>query len=294
MHIRAHNDVDHQYLEVLQELLYSGLPREGRNARTYAKFGRQLRFRLEAGFPLLTTKRVNFHAIVVELLWFLRGGTNVRFLHHHGVHIWDKWADENGDLGPVYGAQWRSWPNQPGDPHKQLSHIDQIGNVLTSLRDSPYSRRHIVTAWNPAEVDNMALPPCHCLFQFNVRPEDPLRLTSGDIAGKPKYLDCQLYQRSADWFIGVPFNIASYALLTQLIARELDLIPGEFIHTFGDLHLYDQHLVQAKVQMRRSDQMTLLPEVEVSPGVGLFDLTSDHFTLHGYHPQPAIKAEAVE
>ena len=268
------NNADTQYLQVLDKLLTHGVYRQGRNGGTYGLFGEQLRFDLSEGFPLLTTKKVHFHSIVVELLWFLRGDTNVKFLHDHGVTIWDEWADQNGDLGPVYGMQWRKW-SVNGDPFDCRS--DQIANVIAGLKADPHGRRHIVSAWNPAEVDDMALPPCHCLFQFHVA------------NGK---LSCQLYQRSADWFLGVPFNIASYALLTHLIAEEVGLKVGEFIHTFGDLHLYENHVKQAHEQLAR--QPLLLPSLHIQRRP-LLDPEHGYqvqdISIIKYHPHPAIKAE---
>jgi thymidylate synthase len=269
------NAADEKYLFILKELLYKGERREGRNGVTHGLFGRQMRFDLSAGFPLLTTKRVHFHSIVVELLWFLRGETNIKFLKDHGVSIWDEWADENGDLGPVYGSQWRSWPNPKGVwRNGNPTPIDQIERLIDGLKRDPYGRRHIVTAWNPAEIDEMALPPCHCLFQFYV--------------GNGK-LSCHLYQRSADWFLGVPFNIASYALLTHIIAAEVGLEVGEFIHSFGDLHLYDNHVEQAKEQIRRPPLR--LPRLKLVASGQPWEWTPDNFVLEGYDPHPAIKAE---
>jgi len=287
------NDADEQYLATLRTLTpgnpqglhgyYGGCNfREGRNGGTHSRFGTQLRFDLSKGFPLLTTKRVHMKAIIVELLWFLRGGTNIRWLQDHNVRIWDEWADENGDLGPVYGSQWRNWPRYHtypgGEVWKMETPFDQIANVIKSIREQPYGRRHIVTAWNPAEVDDMALPPCHVMFQFYV---------SND--GK---LSCHLYQRSADWFLGVPFNIASYALLTQLIARECYLDVGDFVHSFGDYHLYHNHVEQATLQLSR-EPMRHLPKVEVdyAPGQTLFDLEPAQFQLVGYASHPKIDAE---
>jgi thymidylate synthase len=260
-----------QYLELLDECLVDGIFRNGRNGGTHGLFGRQIRFDLNAGFPLLTTKKINFHAIVVELLWFLRGDTNIAFLHEHGVRIWDEWADGNGDLGPIYGKQWRTWTGWFG------KNIDQITKVIDGLKRDPFGRRHIVTAWNPAEIDDMALPPCHCLFQFFV---------GGD--GK---LSCQLYQRSADIFLGVPFNIASYALLTHLIAREIGRSVGEFIHTFGDVHLYDNHVEQAAIQLDREPRPFPTLNLPIRENhVGIFDLAPAAITLDGYNPHPAIAA----
>lgn len=265
------NDVDRQYLDTLRRLLRDGSYREGRNGGTYSLFGHQMRFDLRDGFPLLTTKRVHFKSIVVELLWFLRGDTNTRYLREHGVTIWDEWADANGNLGPVYGAQWRSWITVRRD--MGFGAIDQIANVIASLKADPYSRRHIVTAWNPAEIDDMALPPCHCLFQFYV--------TDGRIS-------CQLYQRSADWFLGVPFNIASYALLTHLIAREVGLEVGEFVHTFGDFHLYASHVNQAQEQLSRAPH--LLPTIGIAE-LPLHLLEPHHIGIIDYNPHSLIKAE---
>ena len=230
-----------------------------------------MRFDLAEGFPLLTTKRVHLKSVVYELLWFLRGDTNIQYLKQHGVSIWDEWADERGELGPVYGQQWRSWPAADGRT------IDQIGHVVESIRKNPDSRRLIVTAWNPAEVEKMALPPCHCLFQFYVA------------GGR---LSCQLYQRSADVFLGVPFNIASYALLTLMVAQVTDLQPGEFIHTLGDAHLYLNHLEQARLQLSRAPRA--LPKMRINPAVkDLFAFRYEDFRLEGYDPHPAIRAEVA-
>jgi thymidylate synthase len=259
-----------QYLELLRDVLDNGTDRPDRTGTgTRSVFGRQARFDLSAGFPLLTTKKLHIKSIVYELLWFLRGETNVRWLQERGVRIWDEWADENGDLGPVYGSQWRSWPDGQGGT------IDQISNVVQSIRTKPDSRRHIVTAWNPAEVDDMALPPCHCLFQFYVAD------------GK---LSCQLYQRSADLFLGVPFNIASYALLTHMMAQVTGLEPGEFVHSFGDLHLYHNHFEQARLQLTRTPKP--LPRLTVNPDKhDIFDFEFEDFMITGYDPDPSIKAE---
>jgi thymidylate synthase len=227
-----------------------------------------MRFDLAAGFPLVTTKKLHVKSIIYELLWFLRGDTNVKYLNAHGVGIWDEWADENGDLGPIYGRQWRSWPAPDG------RHIDQLANVLGEIRRNPSSRRLIVTAWNPAQIERMALPPCHCLFQFNV-------------AGGA--LSCQLYQRSADVFIGVPFNIASYALLTLAVAQVSGLEPGVFIHSFGDAHLYLNHIEQARLQLTRMPRP--LPRMRINPAAkDLFALCYEDFSLEGYDPHPHIKA----
>ena len=260
---------EEQYLDLLRLILATGVDRGDRTGTgTRSIFGHQMRFDLGAGFPLLTTKKVHLKSIIYELLWFLRGETNVRWLQERGVTIWDEWADAEGELGPVYGSQWRSWPDGKGGT------IDQIANVVHSIRSKPESRRHIVTAWNPAEVDEMALPPCHCLFQFYVA------------EGR---LSCQLYQRSADVFLGVPFNIASYALLTMMVAQVTGLAPGEFVHSFGDVHLYANHFEQAKLQLTRAPRplprMTLNPERQ-----SIFDFIYEDFTLTGYDPHPGIKA----
>jgi len=259
-----------QYLDLLRDVLDNGTDRPDRTGTgTRSVFGRQARFDLAKGFPLLTTKKLHIKSIVYELLWFLRGETNVRWLQERGVRIWNEWADENGDLGPVYGSQWRNWPDGHGGT------IDQIRNVVTSIKTKPDSRRHIVTAWNPAEVDDMALPPCHCLFQFYVAD------------GK---LSCQLYQRSADLFLGVPFNIASYALLTQMMAQVTGLEPGEFVHSFGDLHLYHNHFDQVRLQLSRSPRP--LPRLTLNPDkTDIFDFEFEDFMITGYDPEPTIKAE---
>jgi thymidylate synthase len=259
-----------QYLDLLRDVLDNGTDRPDRTGTgTRSVFGRQSRYDLSVGFPLLTTKKLHIKSIVYELLWFLRGETNVRWLQERGVSIWNEWADENGDLGPVYGSQWRSWPDGRGGT------IDQIANVVNSIRSKPDSRRHIVTAWNPAEVDDMALPPCHCLFQFYVAD------------GK---LSCQLYQRSADLFLGVPFNIASYALLTHMMAQVTGLEPGEFVHSFGDLHLYHNHFEQARLQLTREPRP--LPRLTINPDkTDIFDFEFEDFMITGYDPAPTIKAE---
>jgi len=258
-----------QYLDLLQLVLEQGVEKSDRTGTgTRSLFGHQLRFDLRQGFPLLTTKKLHVKSIVHELLWFLSGSTNVGYLREHGVRIWDEWADEQGELGPVYGSQWRSWPARDGGT------IDQIANVVASIRSHPDSRRHIVSAWNPAEVDRMALPPCHALFQFWV--------ANGE-------LSCQLYQRSADLFLGVPFNIASYALLTAMVAQVCDLRPAEFVHTFGDVHLYSNHLEQARTQLAREPRP--LPNLRLNPEVrSIFDFRFEDVTIEGYEPQPAIKA----
>ncbi len=258
-----------QYLDLMRHVLAHGHRKTDRTGTgTLSTFGWQMRFDLSAGFPLLTTKKVHLKSIIHELLWFLAGDTNVRTLQQHGVTIWDEWADENGDLGPVYGSQWRKWPADDG------ASIDQIKQVLHSIRNNPDSRRHIVTAWNPVEIPQMKLPPCHALFQFYVA------------EGK---LSCQLYQRSADIFLGVPFNIASYALLTMMIAQVCKLTPGEFVHTLGDAHLYLNHLDQANEQLSRTPRA--LPRMKLNPAVNdLFAFKYEDFALEGYDPYPVIKA----
>ncbi len=259
---------EQQYLDLLADILANGSFRQDRTG-TGAKslFGRQMRFDLAAGFPLLTTKKLHLKSIIVELLWFLRGDTNVKYLHDHGVSIWDEWADEAGDLGPVYGKQWRSWAAPDGRV------IDQMAQLVHSLKTNPNSRRHIVSAWNPSEVDDMALPPCHCLFQFFVAD------------GK---LSCQLYQRSADMFLGVPFNIASYALLTLMVAQATGLEPGEFVHTLGDAHIYANHVEQCELQLSR--QPRAFPTLIMAPKTDLFSFDYADFKLEGYDAHPGIKA----
>ncbi|ERI13748.1 thymidylate synthase [Brucella sp. RRSP16] len=257
------------YLDLLQHVLDNGVDRGDRTGTgTRSVFGYQMRFNLEEGFPVLTTKKLHLRSIIHELLWFLKGDTNIAYLKENGVSIWDEWADENGDLGPVYGYQWRSWPAPDG------RHIDQIANLLKMLHGNPNSRRLIVSAWNPALVDEMALPPCHCLFQFYVAD------------GK---LSCQLYQRSADIFLGVPFNIASYALLTMMIAQVTGLKPGEFVHTLGDAHIYANHFDQAREQLTRTPKK--LPQMWINPDVkDLFAFRFEDFRLEGYEADPTIKA----
>jgi thymidylate synthase len=258
-----------QYLDLMQHVLDHGVDKADRTGTgTRSVFGYQMRFNLADGFPVLTTKKLHLRSIIYELLWFLRGDTNIRYLHEHNVSIWDEWADADGNLGPVYGYQWRSWPAPDG------RHIDQISNLLQQIKTNPDSRRLIVSAWNPALVDEMALPPCHALFQFYVAD------------GK---LSCQLYQRSADIFLGVPFNIASYALLTMMIAQVCDLKAGEFIHTLGDAHLYSNHFEQAKLQLSRSPKK--LPQMHLNPEIkDLFSFQFEDFTLSDYHPDAHIKA----
>ncbi len=258
-----------QYLDLLKHVMDNGTDRGDRTGTgTRSVFGYQMRFDLGQGFPVLTTKKLHLRSIIHELLWFLRGDTNIAYLHEHGVTIWDEWADGNGNLGPVYGAQWRSWPTGDG------GHIDQIANLVEGVRKNPSSRRHIVSAWNPAEVDNMALPPCHCLFQFYVAD------------GR---LSCQLYQRSADIFLGVPFNIASYALLTMMVAQVTDLEPGDFVHTLGDAHLYANHFEQARLQLSRTPKP--LPTMRINPQVrDIFSFRFEDFSLEGYEAEASIKA----
>ena len=258
-----------QYLDMLREIRSNGvIKRDRTGVGTQSIFGHQCRYDLQEGFPLLTTKKVFLKGVIHELLWFIAGDTNIKYLLDNNVHIWDEWADENGDLGPVYGHQWRSWPAPDGRS------IDQLANVIEQIKRTPDSRRLMVSAWNPGEVDSMALPPCHCLFQFYVA------------EGK---LSCQLYQRSADTFLGVPFNIASYSLLTMMIAQECGLQPGEFIHTTGDTHIYLNHFEQVDEQLSREPRK--LPTMRLNPDVkSVFDFRFDDFTLEGYDPWPAIKA----
>jgi thymidylate synthase len=261
-----------QYLDLMELILAHGAEKRDRTGTgTLSVFGHQMRFDLDGGFPLLTTKKLHLKSIVYELLWFLAGDTNIKYLNEHGVRIWDEWADERGELGPVYGQQWRSWPAHDGRT------IDQISHVVAMIKRNPDSRRLIVTAWNPADVDKMALPPCHCLFQFYVA------------EGR---LSCQLYQRSADVFLGVPFNIASYALLTLMVAQVTGLKAGEFIHTFGDAHLYLNHLEQAQLQLSRAPRA--LPRMRVNPDVkDIFAFRYEDFKVENYDPHPHIKAEVA-
>ena len=261
-----------QYLDLLHRILEEGKVKTDRTGTgTKSVFGHQMRFNLEDGFPLLTTKKLHLKSIIYELLWFLKGDTNVKYLQEHGVSIWNEWADENGDLGPVYGHQWRSWPDHRGGT------IDQIQNVIDLIKHHPDSRRMLVTAWNPADIGEMALPPCHCLFQFYVAD------------GR---LSLQLYQRSADTFLGVPFNIASYALLLQMMAQVTGLKAGDFIHTTGDTHLYLNHIEQAKLQLTRTPRE--LPQMKLNPDVkSLFDFKYEDFELLNYNPWPHIKAEVA-
>ena len=266
------------YLDLVSRILHEGVERGDRTGTgTLSVFGHQLRVDLRDGFPALTTKKLHLRSIVGELIWFLRGDTNVRWLHEHGISIWDEWADADGDLGPVYGHQWRSWPAPDGRT------IDQIAGVVDSIRRNPSSRRHIVSAWNVAEVGEMALPPCHTMFQFYVAP-DPR-----DPAGAPDRLSCQLYQRSADVFLGVPFNIASYALLTHMVAQVTGLGVGDFVHTFGDAHLYLNHLEQARLQLTREPRP--LPTLRLNPERRrLEDFEIGDVELLAYDPHPGIKA----
>jgi thymidylate synthase len=269
----AADHLERPYLDLLADILANGVRREDRTGTgTLGVFGRQMRFDLARGFPLLTTKKLHRKSIVLELLWFLRGDTNVRWLQERGVTIWDEWADADGELGPVYGKQWRSWAAPDGRV------IDQIAKVVESLKANPASRRHIVSAWNPADVDDMALPPCHCLFQFFVAP---------DANGEGK-LSCQLYQRSADVFLGVPFNIASYALLTMMMAKAVGLLPGEFVHTLGDAHLYLNHLEQARLQLTREPLPP--PVLKLADKRDLFAFEYEDIALEGYKAHPAIPA----
>lgn len=265
------------YLELLETILEKGARKNDRTGTgTLSVFGHQMRFDLEKGFPVLTTKKLHLRSIIHELLWFLKGDTNIQYLRDNGVTIWDEWADEQGNLGPVYGSQWRKWKTADGRS------VDQIQNLLEGLRKNPDSRRHIVSAWNPGEIEKMALPPCHALFQFYVSPG-----TGAD--GQHGRLSCQLYQRSADVFLGVPFNIASYALLTMMVAQVTGLQPGDFVLTLGDAHLYLNHLEQAKLQLTREPRA--LPKMILNPEVkDLFQFKFEDFRLEGYDPHPAIKA----
>ena len=258
------------YLDLLRLVLREGKPRTDRTGTgTLSLFGAQSRYRLADGFPLLTTKKVHTRSIIHELLWFIRGDTNIRYLRENGVTIWDEWADEKGDLGPVYGAQWRAWPGPDGP-------IDQLAQVIEQIKTTPDSRRHLVSAWNPAQIAGMALPPCHSLFQFYVDQQDGT-------------LSCQLYQRSADLFLGVPFNIASYALLTHMIAQVTGYLPGDFIHTIGDLHLYQNHLDQVQEQLSREPRP--LPSLQLNPAISrIDDFAYSDITISGYDPHPVIKA----
>lgn len=259
-----------QYKDLMLRVLTEGQERSDRTGTgTIGIFGHQMRFDLQAGFPMITTKKIHIRSLIHEVLWFLKGDTNVKYLNDNGVSFWNEWADEKGDLGPVYGHQWRSWPTPNGES------IDQISKVVEQIKTNPYSRRHLVVAYNPSDVDKMALPPCHAFFQFYV--------ANGT-------LSCQLYQRSADVFLGVPFNIASYALLTHMVAQVCGLAPGEFIHTFGDAHLYKNHLEQARLQLTRETRP--LPTLSVNPAVkSIFDFKFEDFQILNYDPHPHIKAE---
>ena len=261
-----------QYLDLMRTILDEGHYKSDRTGTgTYSIFGYQVRFDLQKGFPLLTTKKLHLRSIIYELLWFLRGDTNIQYLHDHNVTIWDEWADENGNLGPVYGKQWRSWEAPDGRT------IDQITSLIEQIKRNPDSRRLMVSAWNPADVDQMALPPCHTMFQFYV--------SNGE-------LSCQLYQRSADVFLGVPFNIASYALLTMMVAQVCGLKPKDFVHTFGDAHIYSNHVEQAKLQLSREPRP--LPQMRINPAVkSIFDFQYEDFSLENYDPHPHIKAEVA-
>lgn len=262
-----------QYLDLLDKILREGVRKEDRTGTgTLSVFGHQMRFELAKGFPLVTTKKLHLKSIVHELLWFLKGDTNIGYLRDNGVTIWDEWADEKGDLGPVYGRQWRAWPAPNGKT------IDQIAGVIDEIKRNPFSRRLIVTAWNPADIDKMALAPCHCLFQFHV-----------DEIGGEKRLSCQLYQRSADVFLGAPFNIASYALLTHMMAQATGCVAGDFVHTFGDAHLYLNHVEQAKTQLTRAPKA--LPRLVLNKQVAdLFDFKFEDIAVEGYEPWPALAA----
>ncbi len=263
-----------QYLDLLEHVLLTGVDKADRTGTgTRSVFGYQMRFDLAEGFPVLTTKRLHLRSIIGELLWFLRGDTNVRWLQERGITIWDEWADANGDLGPVYGYQWRSWPTPDG------GHVDQIAKVIEAIRTNPHSRRHVVSAWNVADVDEMALPPCHTMFQFYVSP---------GVDGARGRLSCQFYQRSADVFLGVPFNIASYALLTLLVAQQTDLEPGELVHTLGDAHLYANHVDQARLQLTR-DPLPL-PTMRITPRGTIDGYDLGDFELVGYQAHPSIRA----
>lgn len=259
-----------QYLELLDYVLKNGTEKSDRTGTgTISTFGYQMRFNFDHGFPLITTKKIHLKSVIYELLWFLRGDTNVKYLQDHNVRIWNEWADENGEMGPIYGYQWRSWPKTDG------GNVDQISEVISSIKNNPQSRRHIVSAWNPGELEKMALPPCHILFQFYVND------------GK---LSCQLYQRSADLFLGVPFNIASYSLLTMMIAQVTGLVPHEFIHTFGDAHIYNNHIEQVKTQLSRTPKER--PVMKLNPErTSIFDFTYEDFTLENYDPHPHIKGK---
>jgi len=267
-----------QYLDLMKHVLENGTQKHDRTGTgTISVFGYQMRFNLQEGFPLVTTKKVHLRSILHELIWFLQGDTNIKYLKENKVSIWDEWADEQGNLGPIYGYQWRSWPTADG------RHIDQISQIINQIKTNPDSRRIIVSAWNVAEIENMALPPCHSFFQFYVAPAD---VAKGETRGK---LSCQLYQRSADIFLGVPFNIASYALLTHMVAQVCDLEPGDFVHTFGDAHLYNNHIEQSKLQLSRD--LRPLPTIKLNPDIkDIFDFKFEDVVLENYDPHPHIKA----
>ncbi len=267
-----------QYLDMLDYILANGYDRADRTGvGTVGVFGYQMRFNLQNGFPILTTKKIHLKSIIYELLWFLQGDTNIKYLQEHGVKIWDEWADANGDLGPVYGHQWRHFGYEERDMDTYQG-VDQIKELIDGLKKNPNGRRHIVSAWNPVDVPSMKLPPCHMMMQFNVR--------------ENKYLDCQMYQRSADSFLGVPFNIASYALLTMMVAQVVGLEPGDFIHTFGDVHIYKNHTAQVEEQLKRKPKA--LPTMKINPEVkDIFVFKYEDFTLEGYDPDPSIKAEVA-
>lgn len=278
----SYNPHDTMYHAQLQHILRNGVDRQDRTGvGTRGVFGLQGRYNLNYGFPLITTKKTWMKGVTAELLWFLAGETNVKPLQEQGVHIWDEWADEDGELGPVYGSQWRSWLSpRDGDWFSGADPIDQITKLIEGIKANPFSRRHIVTAWNPAEVENMALPPCHTMFQFYVTPDNE---------GNPTGLSCQLYQRSADMFLGVPFNIASYALLTEMVAAQTGLRADEFVHTLGDAHIYLNHMDQVNEQLSR--QPFDPPQLELAPRDSIFDYTFDDVMIHDYHHHKAIKAE---
>lgn len=271
-----------QYLDLLSHVMENGIDRMDRTGTgTRGVFGYQVRFDLADGFPMVTTKKLHLKSIVHELIWFLAGDTNIKYLKENGVRIWDEWADENGDLGPVYGKQWRRWEG-PSNEDGSAAVIDQAAKLVEAIKANPYSRRHVLSAWNPAEVDEMALPPCHCLFQFHVAPQK---------TGKDK-LSCQLYQRSADIFLGVPFNIASYALLTHMMAQVCDLEVGDFVHTFGDAHIYSNHFEQVTLQLTRAPKP--LPKLELNPDVtDLFAFSGDDVKIVGYEAHPHIKGKVA-
>ena len=268
-----------QYLQLLQKIIDTGVDKNDRTGTgTRSLFGHQMRFNLEEGYPLVTTKKLHLKSIIYELLWFLKGDTNVEYLNEHGVRIWDEWADKNGNLGPVYGKQWRSWNGAGGKT------VDQVSELIQQLKTNPDSRRLIISAWNVADLPEMKLMPCHCLFQFYTTPSDPLQNGSGK-----RKLSCQLYQRSADVFLGVPFNIASYALLTLMIAQVCDMDPGEFVHSFGDVHLYKNHFEQAQLQLTRKP--FALPKMKLNPEVkNILDFKFEDFELMNYQSHPSIKA----